>query len=88
MRKIAAQAYAYDTKIALSAHYKRRGVDNAKIASLLRVGASSVSRCLKQAQKNAWLQQLIHLQLPEELSRAVRSTVRDLDPVDDPLFNV
>ncbi len=83
MCKIAAQACDYDTRIALSARYKSRGVDNAKIAGLLRVDASSVSRYLKQAEKNAWIQQLIHLQLREELPRAVRSTVRDLDLEDD-----
>ena len=67
---------SFDSKIALSAYYKGRGLSNAEIATLLRVDVSSVSRYLKQAIEKRWLHQTLQLRLPRALDREVRATVR------------
>ena len=76
-----------DNKIALSAYYKGRGLSNADIAVLLRVDASSVSRYLKQAEQNKWLQQKLQLRLPRELDRVVQATVRAVE-LEEALFQL
>ena len=78
---------SFENKIALSAYYKSLGLSNAAIATLLRVDASSVSRYLRQAEEEAWLQYNLQLHLPRELDRAARATVREMD-LEESLFNL